>query len=226
MFNAKNYTDKLPKTIRQPLQQFAENDCLLVKRWSDDSGLETKQGNCHINVKGYVDALGGKMVNGWLLCRDNKLMNVGVWVWSFHSVWLTKENELLDVTDDERYKNNAFTTFIPDEARKVNLDEGINYNNIVIFDNEAIAKHYGNSIGVEIKPGVIYWISDDMLRVKELTQHSGQYRWLHDEYKHNHSLLLQKYGIAIIDDRMVKTGAANDRISADLLFDFSLNCAA
>jgi hypothetical protein len=226
MFNAKNYSDKLPKTIRQPLQQFAGNDCLLVKRWSDDFGLEAKEGNCHFNVKGYIDALGGEMVNGWLLCRSKQMMKVGMWVWSFHSVWLTDENELLDVTEDEQYKNNAFTTFLPDVARKVDLDEGINYNNIVIFENEAFAKHYGNSIGVDVKAGVVYWMSEDMMRLKELTEHSGQYRWLHKGYIHNHSMLYEKYGIAIVDDRVVKLDAANDNLSADVLFDFSLSCAA
>ena len=226
MFNAKNYSDKLPKTIRQPLQQFAGNDCLLVKRWSDDFGLETKEGNCHFNVKGYVEALGGETVNGWLLCRNKQLMNVGIWLWSFHSVWLTDENELLDVTEDKNYKTNAFTTFLPDLSRRVDLEEGVNYNNIVIFETEAIAKHYGQSIGVDIKAGTVYWMSEDMLRVRELTEHTGQYRWLHKEYKHNQSMLLQKYGIAIVDDKIVKTDAANDNLSADVLFDFSVHCAA
>lgn len=226
MFNSKNYSDKLPKNIRQPLQQFAGYDCLLVKRWSDNFGLETKQGNCHFNVKGYVEALGGEMINGWLLCRNRKLIDAGMWVWSFHSVWLTDENELLDVTEDKCYQNNAFSTFIPDMDRKVDLTEGINYNNIVIFDNEAFAKFFGNSIGVDIKTGVAYWISEDMLRVKELTEHTGQYRWLHEEYKNNQVMLLQKYGIAIVGDEIVKTDAANDELSADVLFDFSIGCAA
>ena len=226
MFNAKNYSDKLPKTIRQPLQQFAGNDCLLVKRWDDDFGLERREGNCHLNVKGYIDALGGEMVSGWLLCRNRRLKDVGMWVWSFHSVWLTDENELLDVTDDESYKTNAFTTFLPDATRCVDLDEGINYNNIVIFENEAFAKHYGNSINAETHAGIVYWMSDDMRRVKEITQHSGQYRWLNDEYKNNQTMLYEQYGIAIIDNQIVKTDAANDMLSADVLFDFSLSCAA
>lgn len=226
MFNAKNYSDKLPKTIRQPLQQFAENDCLLVKRWNDDFGLERRKGNCHLNVRGYVEALGGEMVNGWLLFRSKRLLNAGVWVWSFHSVWLTDEKELFDVTDDEQYKNNAFSTFIPDSTRRVNFEEGINYNNIAIFENQSFATHYGESIGVDIKVGEVYWISDDMLRVKTLEQHSGEYRWLHDEYKRNKEMLYEKYGIAIVNNKIVKTDAANDNLSADVLFDFSLSCAA
>jgi hypothetical protein len=226
MYNAKNYTDKLPKSIRQPLKQFAGNDCLLVKRLSDDLSLETKEGNCHFNVKGYVDTLGGKMLNGWLLCRNKKFMNVGMWVWSFHSIWLTDENELLDITEDQNYKNNTFTTFIPDVIRKVDMDEGINYNSIVIFDNKPFAKHFGDAIGVDIKADVIYWVSDDMMRVKELTEHSGQYRWLHKGYTKNHSLLYEKYGIAIVDNRVIEIDAANDQLSADVLFDFSLSCAA
>lgn len=226
MFNAKNYSDKLPKNIRQPLQQFAGNDCLLVKRSIDNLGLETQQGNCHINVKGYVEAFGGEMVNGWLLYRNRKLLDKGMWVWCFHSMWLTEEKELLDVTEDECYQNNAFSTFIPDVARKVNLDEGINYNNIAIFENEAFAQFFGNSIGANIKVGAPYWISEDMLRVKDLTEHTGEYRWLHEEYKQNQLMLLQKYGVAIVDDKLLMAGAANDEISADLLFDFSLSCAA
>lgn len=226
MFNAKNYSEKLPKTIRQPLQQFAGSDCLLVKRWSDDFGLERGEGNCHLNVKGYIDALGGEMVNGWLLCRNRRLKDVGMWVWSFHSVWLTDENELLDVTDDESYKTNAFTTFLPDANRHVDLEEGINYNNIVIFENEAFAKHYGNSINAETHAGIVYWMSDNMMRVKELNQHSGEYCWLNDEYKNNQTKLYEQYGIAIIDNQIVKTEAANDKLSADVMFDFSLSCAA
>lgn len=226
MFNAKNYSDKLPKTIRQPLTQFAGNDCLLVKKWNDDFGLETRQGNCHFNVKGYVDALGGEMVNGWLLYRKRTLLDVGLWVWGFHSVWLTDEGDLFDVTDDACYKNNAFTTFIPDSTRKVNFDEGINYNNVAIFENQAFAKHYGESIGVDLKAGTVYWMSDDMMRVRELNQHSGQYRWLNDEYKHNQTLLYQKYGIAIVDNKIVRTESANENLPAEVLFDFSLRTAA
>lgn len=226
MFNAKNYSDKLPKTIRQPLQQFAGNDCLLVKRWNDDFGLERREGNCHSNVKGYVSAFGGEVVNGWLLCRNKYMMKVGMWVWSFHSIWLTDEKELLDVTEDRNYITNAFSTFIPDATRCVDLEEGINYNNISIFEDEAFAKHYGDSIGVEIHAGIVYWISDDLMRIKELSQHSGQYRWLNDEYKNNQTMLYQKYGIAIVDDKIVKTDAANDKLSADVLFDFGLGCAA
>lgn len=226
MFNSKIYSDKLPKTIRQPLTQFAGNDCLLVRKWADDLGLENRDGNCHINVKGYVDALGGEMVNGWLLNRNKRFMKVGLWSWSFHSVWLTDEDELLDVTNNTYYETNAFTTFIPDSTRKFDLDEGINYNNIVIFDNKAFAQHYGNSIGVEVNEGVVYWATEDMLRLKTLTEHSGQYRLLHNEYKNNISLLHQKYGIAIVDNKIVKTDSANDDLSADVLFDFSLSCAA
>jgi len=226
MFNSKIYSEKLPKSIRGSLQQFAGNDCLLVKKCIDDYGLEKRAGNCHNNVKGYVEALGGEMINGWLLNRNKRLMSVGLWVWSFHSVWLTDENELLDVTDDKHYKTNAFTTFIPDAIRKVDLEEGVNYNNIVIFENEAFAKHCGSRIGVDIKVGIVYWVSEDMLRMKELSEHSGQYRLVHKEYKNNISMLHQKYGIAIVDNKIVKTDSANDDLSADVLFDFSLSYAA
>jgi hypothetical protein len=226
MFNSKIYTEKLPKNIREPLKQFARNDCLLVKKCIQDVGLENRQGNCHINVKGYVDALGGEMVNGWLLNRDKRFINQGIWCWSFHSVWLTHENLLVDVTDDKNYQTNAFTTFTPDTNRKFNLEEGINFNNIVIFDNEALAKNWGNYIGKDLKVGVIYWASADMLRLKDLTEHTGQYRLLHKGYTHNHTMLYEKYGIAIVDNKVIQLDAANDKVHADVLFDFSLSCAA
>lgn len=226
MFKAKNYSDKLPNSIKNSLKQFTNNDCLLVKRMTDDFGLERRSGNCHFNVMEYVDAFGGEVVNGWLLYRNKRLLNIGMWIWSFHSIWLTDKNELLDITDDKQYQNNAFSTFIPDANRRVNFEEGINFNNIVIFENKAFAKHYGNTIGIDIEVGEIYWISDDMLRLRTLVQHSGEYRWLHKEYKNNIARLHEKYGIAIVDGKLVKTDVANDEFSSDLLFDYSLSCAA
>jgi hypothetical protein len=225
MYNAKNYTEKLPKSIRKPLTAFTQNDCLLVTKLNDDFGLERRALNCHVNVSGYVEKFGGEMVNGWLLYRNKRLLNVGMWVWSFHSVWLTEDKKLFDVTDDSQYATNSFTTFIPDANRKVDFENGINYNNIVIFENEAFAKHWGKSTQTEVEANTLYWVTDDMMRIKKITEHSGMYRWLTDSYPNNIQLLKEKYGVVINNNKLMVTEAANDADIENAMFDFSLSAA-
>ncbi|MDE2057168.1 MAG: hypothetical protein KGI88_08100 [Betaproteobacteria bacterium] len=226
MYKSKIYSNKLPKNIRQPLLKFADNECYLVRKFTDDIGLENRSGNCHANVQSYVNALGGEMVNGWLLSRNKRFREVGLWTWVFHSVWLTDENELLDVTENECYETNTFTTFIPDSTRKVDLNEGISYNNIVIIENEAFAKHYSNSINTDIEVNKIYWVTSDISMVRELSEHNGQYRLLQNQFKNNQKLFLEKYGIAIKNNKLVTTTIANDFFESDAFFDFSISKAA
>jgi hypothetical protein len=226
MFNSKIYNDKLPLKIQKPLKDFAGNDCLLIQKNHKEFGLSNRALNCHNNVNQYVSSFGGKIISGWILNKNKQLNNAGLWSWTFHSVWLTDENELFDVTDEKHYINSKYVTFTPDSTRKIDFVEGISYNNIVIFDNERLATHYGNCIGAEISAGVVYWISSDMRRVKKMNEHCGQYRLLNEEYKNNQKLLHLNYGISIIDNKIVVTDSANDYVTADIFFDFSLSLAA
>jgi len=226
MFYAKNYSDKLPRAIKKPLEDFARNNCVLVKKNTIDFGIDNTALNCHQNVNKYVEKLGGQIINGWLLYRNKQFLNMGIWIWRFHSVWLNKENELIDVTYDPQYASNSFTTFLLDSERKVDLKEGIAFNNIVIFENQSFASFYGEKLGLDIKSNIVYWTDESISRFKLLSEHSGQYRWLFDEYPINSKLLKDSYGVEIIDNKLIAQNDSNLVDSSNIIFDFSLGRAA
>lgn len=225
MLDAKIYTNKLPITIQSALKNFSGNDCYLIKKTKDNLGLERKSGNCHINVQQYIDKLGGEMLNGWLLFRDKKIISYGLWVWSFHSVWKTTDGKLIDVTSDKMYEGSEFTTFLPDATRKFDGAEGVGYNNIIVLENKSFADKFGMSIGRQVEVGKVYWAIDNFKAVKELDEHSGQYRYITEEYPHNIKLLEEKYNVVPDGNGLKpKPGATIDPrgVPVDLLFDFSL----
>ena len=223
-YNAKIYNEKLPKTVFEPLRKFAESDCLLVPKSSKNYGLANKPNNCHLNVKEHVEKMGGTAINGWLLCRNQSIINAGIWMWAFHSVWLTDDNQLLDVTRDANYENCSFTTFLPDKTRRTNLDEGINYNNVVVFENARTANLLSQSLSLELQAGTLYWTVNQLRNIKKIDDHSGMYRSLRAEYPKNIDLIKKQYGVTIQNSRIVQS-PANDEFSEDIFFDFSLSAA-
>lgn len=225
MLDAKLYTNKLPTVLQEPLKSFSGNDCYLVAKAKDNMGLEQKSGNCHLNVQQYIDKFGGEMVNGWLLYRNKSILNLGMWAWSFHSVWKKSDGKVVDVTKDKMYEGNDFTTFLPDSSRKFDNAEGIGYNNIVLLESKSFADKFGMSIGKEIDVGKVYWAIDTFKAIKDLNEHSGQYRYITNEYPHNIKLLEEKYNVMPDGNGLKpKPGATMDPrgVPVDLLFDFSV----
>ena len=174
----KRYSDKVPLIVRHAMAQCTQEDCYLVKRRIRGLTGAGVQGNCHLNVQRWVDSVGGERVPGWLLYRNRRTLNSGIWVWSFHSVWRTPEGETVDVTQDETYSGSEFTTVWFDKTRDIDLVQGMNYNNVVVFERESTVAALTQTLGFTVTVGTPYWTTRRLDRTLSIDQHSGQYRWV------------------------------------------------
>lgn len=225
MYDARLFTDKLPDRIIAPLKQFSGNDCYLVKREVDRKSLLSNKNNCHNNVKRYVEKFGGEMLNGWLLYRDEKFIDeMGAWVWHYHSVWITPKGKLVDVTDNDKYRNLPLSTFMPDATRKVDLENGIAYNTIVVFENGRTADRFAEASGEDgkLSTGVVYWTTNDVRYFRGLDEHLGQYKLLRNEYPANQKQLEMDYDCVIKDRRLISKDPDNTMVPSEIFFDFSM----
>lgn len=229
MLDVTSYADKLPASLNTLLKSFAGGECLMVRKIKDKDkqNIKGKAGNCHINVKMFVEKHGGKSVSGWLLNRVPNLMERGTYVWSFHSVWQKPDNKLLDVTDDKHYVGRDKSIFVPDSTRVPDLEQGISYNNFLVFTEHAFAQHYGKSIGKEIHSNTAYWCDSTMLRLLAIDEHSGLYRLLSKEYPDNLKRMCDEYEIDIVGGKPVpRTGSKYEKIGAvptKMMFDYSVS---
>jgi hypothetical protein len=229
MLDVTSYTDKLPASLNTLLQSFAGGECVMVRKIKDKDKqyIKSTAGNCHINVKNFIEKYGGKSVSGWLLNRNPNLTDRGVYVWSFHSVWQKPDDKLLDVTDDKNYIGRDKSIFVPDSARVPDLEQGISYNNFLVFTEHALAQHYGKSIGKEIRINTAYWCDSTMLRLLEINEHSGMYRLVTKEYPDNLKRMCDEYEIDIVDGRQVpRLGSKYEKSGAvpvQMIFDYGVN---
>lgn len=226
MYNARLFTDKLPDKIIAPLKEFAGNDCYLIKRDVDRKSLLSNQNNCHINVKKYIEKFGGEMLNGWLLCRkDEWIDKLGLWVWHYHSVWIKPDGKIVDVTDNRNYRNLPLSTFIPDAKRKIDLDNGIAYNSIAVFENARVANIFADASGEtrQLLPGTVYWTTNQVKYFRGLDEHTGEYRHIRSEYAENLKMLEEKYGFIVKDNKLTPVDPDVGYVPVDVFFDFSMS---
>jgi hypothetical protein len=212
MLEVKSYSHKLPTIVRKAMQNFTNEDCVLVKKRQKGKTSNNTENNCHDNVNYWVNKIGGEIQNGWLLVRNRRLIKMGVWVWNYHSVWKTPESKLADVTANDEYATNHFTTVWLDNNRTVDLKNGIGYNNLIIFDNQKAIDLWNNEYKLDLKVGELYWVSDCLRYFKKLVEHNGQYLWLHEEYADNR----KKFQMEI------KQYESVEDFPIDILFDYSL----
>lgn len=222
LYAKKHYGAKLPPKVNELMYGFTGNFCFEVKKLVDDLGLIQQAGNCHFNVLEHVKKFGGKAVNGWLLGSNGKAIKNGMWVWSFHSIWETAEGLWIDVTLDKHNENKSRTVFCQDKYRKINLEEGISYNNIFMLSSNSFAEKYTEYFGTKINNREIYWSNDDFSIFRTLNDHSGQYHWLGEGYGKNFALLEEKYNIFENEDGTIDRTNIKGNIE-DALFDFSLS---
>jgi len=204
------------------MKSFTNNECFLVKQDTSYGNEFSISGNCHLNVQKLIKRFGGKQIYGWQLVRDNNLVEKGIWIWIFHSIWEKPNGELIDTTKNDIYKNMNFNTFWIDSNREADTNEGTAYNSIVIFSDNRIADFSSHLFNCNINKGEIYWTLPSMSNIRTMNQHDGKYRLLNKRYEENHRLLKEKYGIEIVGGRLVTIHgrkAVNDKI----MFDFSVN---
>ena len=225
MYDARLFTDKLPENITKSLKDFSGNECYLIKREVDRKSLLSNKNNCHNNVQRYVEKFGGERLNGWLLYRNEQWINeMGIWVWHYHSVWITPKNKIVDVTDNNLYKKLPLSTFIPDTIRKVDLENGIAYNTIVIFDNNRIADRFADASGEDRKlfSGVVYWTTNSVKFFRGLDEHCGQYKLIRKEYPQNLEMLEEEYDCKANGGKLVPNDSNQSMIPSEIFFDYSL----
>lgn len=229
MYDARLFTDKLPENITGALKDFSGNECYLIKREVDRKSLLSNKNNCHNNVQHYVEKFGGERLNGWLLYRNEQWIDeMGMWVWHYHSAWITPKGKVVDVTDDILYRKLPLSTFIPDTKRKVDLENGVAYNTIVILDNYRIADRLAQASGEERKlsAGVVYWTNNNVKYFRGLDEHSGQYKLIRKEYPQNIELLEKEYDCKVSGGKLVPNDPNHSMFQPDIFFDYSLGGGA
>jgi hypothetical protein len=226
MLDVTSYADKLPPSLNAVLKSFTGGECVMVRKAKEKEKLTGKAGHCHHNVKTVVNKFGGTSVSGWLLNRLPQMMERGMYIWSFHSVWMKPDGKLLDVTEDKHYVGRDKSIFVPDTSRAPDLVEGISYNNFVVFTEPAFAQHYANSIGVEIRTNTPYWSDNTILRLLGTDEHSGAYRLVLSNDSPNFKRMCDEYEIDFVDGRPVPRPGSkyeNAPMPIRLLFDYSVS---
>jgi hypothetical protein len=228
MLDTTLYTDKLPPSLNKTLKSFTGSECVLVNKIKnfDKPLLDAKAGNCHLNVRNYIDAYGGSSVSGWILNRTQHLLLGGMYVWTFHSVWIKPDNKVVDVTDDLNYKGKDKITFIPDSARVADLTEGLFYNNVIILDGLNNATLHKLLLNEDLKINTPYWCNTSMNQFFSLDEHSGIYRSISARYPNNEKVLADEYGVDIVNRKLVarlESNNSNMDFIKKLVFDFSLS---
>lgn len=213
------YNEKIPSFIRVPMLEFTDSDCYLVKHRKTGVTSKGTHLNCHRNVQDWVDKKGGHRISGWLLVREAKTIKLGIWVWIFHSIWLTPEGKYADVTMDDLYSGKEFVTFWHDKKRSCDLENGVSYNNIVIFDNQEIASDISRKYKYIVEKGMVYWALSDMSQIRNLDQHIGESKYVSPQYSENLKQLEQKYDAVFLGNEL-KIKSPIDRSKTDLPFDF------
>jgi hypothetical protein len=226
MLDTTSYADKLSPQLNELLKSFSGSETIMVRKIKDKDSIKGKAGNCHINVKNYIEKYGGTSVSGWLLNRIPAMIEKGMYVWSFHSVWMKPDGKLVDVTDDKYYIGRDKTIFLPDTKRFPNLVEGLSFNNFLVINDSRFATYYGNSIGKEIKEYTPYWCDSTMMRLLGTDEHSGVYRLLGKDYPANEKLLSDQYELDFTNGRPVpRLGSKYESTGLPLsaVFDFSIS---
>ncbi len=213
--------DKLPAVVNNGIKSLTGNNPLLVKQKLDTPN--NKPLNCHYNVANQIESFGGSLLNGWLLTKKSSLVNKGIWRWTYHSVWLKTHEECYDITKDKE-NSRDYSTFVPDNNRKVNLKVGITYNDILIIENQELADAY-NQTGIydfEVKIGVAYWVLPDISRIRETKSFDGKYRLIRPEFPINSKMLEEQYDLKIINGKLV-SNTGTQEVNSNMLFEFSLS---
>lgn len=220
-YATKHYSSKLPRRVNDAMWQFSGNHTLAVRKLEQTLGLSQAEGFCHLNVLEHVAAHGGQIVSGWTLENNAILVNNGLLIWSFHSVWRTKEGLLIDVTNGSSSPQRSRTIFLPERLRTYDSINGIAYNNVVILTNPKLARHVSEKVGVEMSANKVYWMNNDMTDVRKLNDHSGQYRLVSPEFPKNRELLEQRYGVIIQPDGRVALNYGSKNVR-DMMFEFGI----
>lgn len=219
MSNTSPYTNKLPETVRKAMHSFAKNECLLVKRKLDVSS--NKANNCHYNVRDAIAREGGDVINGWLLRQHDRMLELGLWRWTFHSIWKKNDKQIYDITEDINYPNpNAI--FWVDNKRLMNFEEGIAYNDIIVFETDNVAGRFDGKSESKPKSNLVYWATTDLKMLRDTDKYNGQYRYIRDEFPNNYLQMERDFNVRVVNGKLQSTVGASG-VNPNILFEYSLS---
>jgi len=207
--------DKLQKYLTDEMEKFTKNKCLLVKKKIGDTNF--KEGMCHLNVEQQVKEYGGKKQSAWVLNRVRGLMNIEIWLWSFHSLWINEQNKIYDITNN-KINNGEYSTVYLENERHADLENGVMYNDLAIVNNTKFATE------MELECKKLYWSAMTLSIFKEINSSDGIYRCLGKNYLKNIEILNEKYGVFMENEKLTSIDG-NTYASNDMLFEFNLKIA-
>ena len=217
-----SYKDKIPANVHAAMHGLTQSEVVLVPIHKPGKTVTNNRNHSHRNVEDWIESMGGSRVSGWTLDRNNKQLNDGIYVWRFHSNWLTSDHRLLNVTIDNRHVNLDKHTFWHDTLRSADLSEGYTYNDIFITNNNAVAAKF------KIEADKLYWFAGGFF--KPVEEFDGRCYWLQEDYPHNFERLEKGWGIHLIKTDKGYVPAQNkapgsldkDPHAIEILFRFSM----
>jgi hypothetical protein len=219
MANTTSYNNKLPDTVRKAMHTFARNECLLVKKKLDANTV--KANNCHYNVQEQIKQDGGEIINGWLLRHHNRMLEIGLWRWTYHSIWKKNDKQIYDITEDLNYPlpNSVFWV---DDKRSMNFVEGIAYNDIIVFETDSVASKFDGRSESKPKANTVYWATTDLKMLRDVGNYNGQYRYIRPEFPNNYLHMEKNFNVQVVDGKLKSTIGAS-AINTNILFEYSLS---
>lgn len=214
--NEKDYTSKIPTTVRDVMLDFTQERCHLIPK----SQQQGRIGNCHLNVMEKIAESGGSQIFGWLLYRYRLFIDNGIWAWQFHSIWSDENGKCHDVTESNNYQNSSFVTFWGDRARAFSHSNGTAFNTIFICENQRAADMMSQSTQIKINPSTIYWTTNKFNSAMHLNDHSGEYKILNG-YEDNIKSLENDYKCKFENGKLVSIDGRSD-IDQRIVYDYSL----
>lgn len=220
----KSYMSKLPTGVITGMRQLSEDDCYLVKRRVSITPNDSNELNPHRNVQNKVDNLGGERISGWLLIRKKELIERGVYIWLFHSVWQTPDGDCFDTTQNPLYENSEAVTFWLDSGRKADLDRGTSYNSLIVLADADAVKAWRPNIQRDMEASKAYWTDDTVTMFVDLDMHSGIYRMLNEQYPQNFKALEDEYNCTInLESGKVVPKKTGSDLPFKVYFDYAIS---
>jgi hypothetical protein len=214
--------DKLQKQHRDALKKLSDGEIYWCERRLEGKTGSGTQAQCHTNVQYWVDKIGGSRVDGWAYNENKFWISKNIHIWYWHSLWLTPENRLVDVTVNEQLGERNKLTFLTDEHRETDVVEGIGYNNIVIIGDAKLLGQINTTNGTEHEQWTAFWSDSQIKHTEGLDEFDGRYRWFAEEYVENNAKLLeQKYDVKVEDGKLTGNKQMRKDIFNRMMLEFA-----
>jgi hypothetical protein len=204
----------LPPVVDQRLRDFAGGAPLRVRhQGADGAGSDVY---CHAVVRDVVAASGGRQCFGWLHSLPAHAgPQPGAHGFTFHSVWLSPDGQLVDVAP-HAFSRNGWSVFIPDRRRRYDFAQDMGYNALVIYTDARVSDYARKLSGLPVAPGELYWTSH--LYLLPVATYEGRFR----RASRYLSEIEQRYGLRSDGKRLVGLEGLNRSQRIELAFNYGV----